>query len=117
LTEFEAAADSLDAVLGLNVLHLLPDRQEVLREVARILKPGGYFVSSTVCLAGSWLRYISLVAPLAKLIGLMPDLFIFSEVELTDEMRSSGFEIERQWHHGRDGIAVFIIARKVQPQD
>ena len=115
LTEFQAAPESLDAVLGLNVMHLLPDRAEVIAEVARILKPGGIFVSSTVCLAGSKLRFIRYVAPLARLIGLMPDLFIFSEAELAEEIRAAGFEIERQWHHAKDGIAVFIIARKTVP--
>ncbi len=112
LTEFDAEPASFDAVLALNVIHLLPDRQKVLGEVARILKPGGRFVSSTVCLAGSRLRYIRFVAPLARMIGLMPDLFIFSEQALADEIQSAGFEIERRWRHGRDDIAVFIIARK-----
>ena len=112
LTEFAAAPASLDAVLGLNVLHLLPDRREAIAEVARILKPGGVFVSSTVCLAGSPLRFIRYVAPLARLLGLMPDLYIFAESELAEEITSAGFEIERQWHHGKDGVAVFIIARK-----
>ena len=116
LTEFQAPSESLDAVLGLNVLHLLPDRVAVIGEVARILKPGGVFVSSTVCLAGSKLRFIRYVAPLAKLIGLMPDLFIFSESELADEIRAAGFQIERRWHHAKDGVAVFIIARKAQPE-
>ena len=112
LAEFAAEDESLDAVLGLNVMHLLPDRVETIREVARILKPGGLFVSSTVCLASSPLRFIRFVAPLARMLGLMPELFIFSEAALADEIRSAGFEIERQWHHGRDGVAVFIIARK-----
>ncbi len=116
LTEFNADPASLDVVLGLNVLHLLPNRAEVLQEVARILKPGGIFVSSTVCLAGSKLRYIRFVVPVARLVGLMPDLFIFSEAELADEIRSAGFEIERQWHHAKDGIAVFIIARRTQSE-
>lgn len=112
LIEIQAAPESLDAVLGLNVLHLVPDRRATIAEVARILKPGGIFVSSTVCLAGSKLRFIRFVAPLARRLGLMPDLFIFSESELTEEIRSAGFEIERQWRHAKGGIAVFIIARK-----
>ena len=53
LAEFNAADASFDAVLGLNVIHLLPDREAVIAEVARILKPGGIFVSSTVCLGHS----------------------------------------------------------------
>ena len=113
LAEFNAADASVDAVLGLNVIHLVPDRDAVIAEVARILKPGGVFVSSTVCLGQSYLRFIKLVAPLGKLLGLMPDFYILTEDELADEVTCAGFEIERQWHHGKKGIAVFMIARKL----
>lgn len=113
LAEFNAADASFDAVLGLNVIHLVPDREAVIAEVARILKPGGIFVSSTVCLGQSYLRFIKLVAPLGKLLGLMPDFYILTENELAGEVTRAGFEVERQWHHGKKGIAVFMIARKL----
>ncbi len=116
LAEFNAEDESFDAVLGLNVIHLLPDRPQVFEEVARILKPGGLFVSSTVCLGHSYLRFIKLIAPLGKWLGLMPDVFILTETELASEVTREGFEIESQWHHGKNGIAVFMIARKVQSQ-
>ena len=112
LAEFKAKSESLDAVLGLNVIHLLPDREAVLAEVFRILKPGGIFVSSTACLANSYQRFIKLVAPIGKRLGLMPDVFVFSEADLAAEIESAGLSIERQWHHGKQDIAVFIIARK-----
>lgn len=112
LVQFNADTDSVDAVLGLNVIHLLPDRQAVFAEVARILKPGGIFVSSTVCLGQSYLRFIKLVVPLGKVLGLMPDVFILTERELTSEITQAGFEIERQWHHGKSGLSAFIVARK-----
>lgn len=112
LTDFNAEAASFDAVLGLNVIHLLPDREAVIAEVARILNPGGIFVSSTACLGHSFLRFIKLVAPLGKMLGLMPDVFIMTEEKLASEITHAGFKIERQWHHGKSGIAVFMIARK-----
>jgi len=112
LTEFNADDDSVDAVLGLNVLHLLPDRQSVINEVARILKPGGAFVSSTGCLGSSYLRFIKLIVPLGKMLGLMPDVFVLTESQLASEMTNAGFTIETQWHHGVDDINVFMIARK-----
>ena len=115
LTEFNAEDASFDAVLGLNVIHLLPDWQAVITEVARILKPGGIFVSSTACLGHSYLRFVKLIAPLGKILGLMPDVFIFTEEELANEVTRAGFIIERQWHHGKGEISVFMIARKVQP--
>lgn len=113
LTEFNAEDASFDAVLGLNVIHLLPDREAVIAEVARILKPGGVFVSSTVCLAHTYLRFIKLVAPLGKLLGLMPDVFVLTEAQLAGEVTRAGFNIERQWRHGKSVIALFMIARKV----
>lgn len=113
LTEFNAESASFDAVLGLNVIHLLPDRREVLAEVARILKPGGVFVSSTVCLGNSYLRFIKLLAPLGKLMGIMPDVFILTKVKLAKEIEEAGFTIKVQWHHGMHDMVVFIIARKI----
>ncbi len=112
LTEFKAESASLDAVLALNVLHLLPDRRAEIAEVARILKPGGVFVSSTVCLGNSLLRLIRLAVPLGKKLGVMPEVFVLTEDELAQELTDAGFAIERQWHHAKNGIAVFMIARK-----
>ena len=113
LVEFNAEAASLDAVLGLNIIHLLPDWRSELAEVARILKPGGVFVSSTACLGSSYFRFIKLLAPLGKLLGIMPDVVVLTESDLVKEIRRSGFSIETQWHHGVKGISVFIIARKL----
>ncbi len=113
LTDLNAKSESLDAVLGLNVMHLVPNRKETLTDVARILKPGGIFVSSTVCLGSSYLRFVKLLAPIGKLLGLMPDLFILKQSEWVKEIVDAGFTIETQWHHGKNDISVFIIARKV----
>ncbi len=116
LQDANADAESIDAVLGLNVIHLIKDRAAVIEEVARILKPGGVFVSSTGCLGNSYLRFIKLLAPIAKLLGLMPDFFIIKEDELAKEIRNAGFTIETQWHHGTQDISVFIIARKLSAE-
>lgn len=113
LKDFNADTASYDVVLGLNVIHLLPDRQIVIPEVARILKPGGIFVSSTACLGNSYLRFIKLIVPIAKLLGLMPDVFVLTEIELRQELENAGFAIESQWHHGVDDIHVFMVASKL----
>jgi len=112
LQDLKAESASVDAVLGLNVIHLIEDRQAVFTEVARVLKPGGFFVTSTVCVGASKLRFITWLLPLTKLIGLTPDVYVLSEEELASEITSNGFSIERQWHHAKDGIAVFMIASK-----
>ena len=45
-------------------------------------------------------------------LGLMPEVFVMTEEELASEVTRAGFKIERQWHHGKSGIGVFMIARK-----
>ena len=112
LRELDSEAESYDAVLGLNILHLVDDRKVELDEVARILKPGGVFVSSTVCVSNSILRFMSLLIPIGKLFGLLPDFYVIDEKEFVQEIKDAGFKIESHWHHGKDGIAVFIIAKK-----
>ena len=114
LAEFGAESASMDMVLGLNVIHLLPDRASVLAEVARILKPGGLFVSSTGCLGASYLRFIKIIEPLGKLFGFMPYIAMLTEAELASEISNLGFQIESQWNHGMQGIEVFIVARKIE---
>jgi SAM-dependent methyltransferase len=41
------ASGSIDAVMSIDALQLMPDRPAVLAEVARILKPGGCFACTT----------------------------------------------------------------------
>jgi len=112
LHDFNAESENVDAVLGLNVIHLIPNWQQVIAEVARILKPGGVFVSSTGCLGGSYMRFLKLIVPVGKYFGLMPDLFVITEDELSAEIKAAGFSIESQWHYGHKDMEVFIIARK-----
>lgn len=112
LFELDAYNDSYDAILALNVIHLITNRNSVLSEVSRILKPGGVFISSTACLGGSYLRFIAFFAPLVKFFGLMPTVFVMTESQLANDIQNAGFSIESQWHHGTDNIEVFIVARK-----
>ncbi len=110
IDEFHAQDNAFDAVLGLNVLHLLDDMQPVLNKVHRILKPGGLFVSSTVCL-GDRMRFMKVLVPLGKLIGLMPQLRIFGVSELEGRLKDAAFDIDYRWQPTKS-IAVFIVARK-----
>ena len=101
---------SLDVVLGLSILHLLEDKEEAISKVHRMLKPGGVFVTSTTCLGDS-MNFFKLIAPVGKLIGLMPLLRVFTTGELLASLTDAGFEIDHQWQPGK-GTAVFIVAKK-----
>src|SRR5690606_32222897 len=60
-----AAEASFDMVLGMSVLHLVADRDTVIRKVHRLLRPGGHFISSTACLGDS-MGFFRPIAPLGR---------------------------------------------------
>ncbi|MEL6414969.1 MAG: class I SAM-dependent methyltransferase [Pseudomonadota bacterium] len=103
-------AERYDAVLGLNVLHLLNDRDAAIARVFKLLTPGGVFVSSTPCL-GDKLSYLKLLKPLGSL-GLIPKLQVFTSAELDTSIVSAGFDIIHYWQPSPKK-AVFIVAQKL----
>ena len=121
VTFLQAAVNTLkldapvDAVLGLSILHLLEDRQETIRQAFDWLKPGGVFVTSTVCLSDSMWRLIRPIVPIAKLFGLMPTLKFFGEKQLIEEMTQAGFEIDYRWRPEKAPV-VFLVAKKPEKQ-
>lgn len=117
--EFKVAtvADSVnhskqyDAVLGLNVLHLLKDYQAVIQSVYELLKPGGIFVTSTGCLSEG-MSYMRFVIPMMKFFRVAPHVEFFSRQTLLKAMTSIGFELEHQWVPPKSKIGYFLIVRK-----
>jgi ubiquinone/menaquinone biosynthesis C-methylase UbiE len=103
---------SFDAVLGLSILHLLENKEEVIAKVYKMLKSGGIFVTSTACL-GDTMKFFKVIAPIGKFFGLMPLVKVFTKKELEDSLTDAGFEIAYQWQSGK-GKAVFIVSRKVE---
>ena len=108
----EVADQSVDSVLGLSILHLVENRQDVVSKVYTMLKPGGVFVSSTACL-GDTMKVFKLIAPIGKFLGLMPTLKVFTKKDLEDSLVEAGFEIVHDWQPGK-GKSVFIVARKAE---
>lgn len=109
---FSAFGDSsLDGICAYSILHLLEDRREALARIFDLLKPGGFFVSSTVCLGSSRLFYAPLVG-LMRLLGKAPMVKFFSAQTLTQEISAAGFvEVERRDVGAKSNIA-FLTARK-----
>ena len=101
--------ESLDMVLGLSILHLVPDPDATIAKAFRVVRSGGYLVTSTACIGRFW--PLKLIAPLGQAIGRLPHLNFFSADELRGKMQSAGFEIEEDWQP-KKGAALFLIARK-----
>ena len=107
---FNASDNSFDAVLGLSILHLLADKEAAIAKVHKLLKPGGVFVSNTVCL-GDTMKWFRFIGPIGRALGLMPLVRIFTRNELEESLVTAGFEFEYVWQLD-EGRVVFIVARK-----
>ena len=105
---------TFDVAFGFNVLHLVTDREAVLRGVHRLLRPGGLFISKTPCLK-EMNPLIRIAVPLMQLIGKAPNAVAsLSAAELEREIVAAGFEIVELARHGTRGkdVRPFVVARK-----
>ena len=113
LMTIDSPNESWDVVLGMSILHLLPDKDAHIRKVYELLKPGGVFISSTACIGdmGAWFKF---VAPIFKWTPFLPSVQVFGVESLKQSFIQAGFNIEYEWQPGSDS-AVFLIARKPAP--
>lgn len=110
ISAFDAPAESYDAVLGMSILHLLPDWRDTVGRVHDLLKPGGTFISSTMCLDDGFglLKYL---VPIGQAIGKLPEVAFFSRKTFLEGVRTAGFSIESEWQPKKRS-PLFLIARK-----
>jgi SAM-dependent methyltransferase len=103
-----------DAVLAFSLLHLVSDLDLALQQVVQALRPGGWFISKTPCIAemNPLIPYLAL--PLMRAIGKAPPVLRFNGDRLRSAIAAQGMEIVSVERHGTRGkdIRVFIVARK-----
>lgn len=108
---YDPPSAPFDAILGLNILHLVDHPDQIIRKAADMLIPGGYFISSTFA-AQDQARWLKVIAPVAKALGKFPPVLkSFSLDQVKAWHRAAGLEIEEEWRTGRMN-ADFLIARK-----
>nr|WP_155859937.1 class I SAM-dependent methyltransferase [Kordiimonas gwangyangensis] len=101
---------SIDMALALSILHLLPNRAEVLKTLHRALKPGGYLVTSTVCLEDGY-AFLKYIIPVLQWFGKAPYVDFLTAGELEDEFSAAGFRVAENWRPGPKK-AVFMVLKK-----
>lgn len=106
----DAHDESFDAVLGLNVLHLLDDVDGAIQKVYQLLKKDGVFVSST-SLIGEVNRGFRWLISAMQLLGMAPYVSRFTKDQLIAKLKAAGFCVEREWRSSSE--SVFIVARKI----
>ena len=106
------AGQPFDVVCAFSVLHLVDDIPTVLDAVFRQVKPGGHFISKTVCLkdAPRWMRTMVRVLIAVRI---APKVIILGRAELTRHLMRAGFEIDQRRYFGKNRLSPFIVARRV----
>jgi len=109
---FTAFGDaSLDGICAYSLLHLVDDLPATLHRIFRLLKPGGFFVSSTVALGESWVPYRPLLW-MGRALGKAPTVKIFNRQTLEHEMKRAAFIDLRRPDVGAKPIIIFMLAKK-----
>lgn len=109
LENLEAADGSFDMVMAHNILHLLENPQEAINTSYRLLKPGGTFVTSTVCLGDS-LSLWRVLLVIGRVLRKVPYVNVLKRETLKHYFDSAGFDVVLEWK--RTKMAAFIILKK-----
>lgn len=109
LESLNLQTESFDAVLGLNVLHLLEDVDGTIKQVHQLLKPGGVFVSSTGLVGQLNMAFRWMIRAM-QLLGMAPFIARLTKPQLVESLTKAGFSIEHEWQPNRGSL--FIVAKK-----
>lgn len=101
-----------DVILAHSILHLLVDVPKTLRQLHRMLKPGGLLISSTPCI-GDTAAWFGWVAPLGHALGLLPRVNVFRESEFMQWFAEAGFDVEEVWQP-KPKASHYIVARAAE---
>lgn len=105
-----------DAVLAFNLLHLVEDLNATLSAIHQRLKPGGLFISKTICTPERRTpfsyRAMMLALPLLQMIGKAPPVRITRIAELERAITNAGFDIIEAGNHPVNPPRRYLIAHK-----
>jgi len=106
------ANGSFDVVLAYNFLHLLENPEAAIRRIGDLLKPGGLFISKTVCL-GARSRMLRIVIPLMQLVGRAPYVGFLNTSDVEAWMSDNHFSILESGDYPQSPPSRFIVAKKM----
>jgi arsenite methyltransferase len=100
-----------DAVWAYSILHLVDDRARTLQLAYQLLKPGGVFISSNVCLAGTWVPFRSLIT-LMRWFGKAPLVHYYDRQTILREIAAAGFIDVEEKDVETSRLVAFVVAKK-----
>ena len=102
---------SYNVILAFNILHLLENTPKVMQRIAELLKPGGLFISGTVCL-GEDNKLLRILLPTFNKLNLLPHVNNFNIAELESYMTNETFEIIETEIYFPTPPVRFIVSKK-----
>lgn len=111
IEDWGAPDASYDMIQAHSILHLVLELDAVLARTRALIKPGGIFISSTVCL-GEESRLTQTLVPIGGAIRLIPYVNVINGEQLLAAITRAGFEIDHEWRPRTMG-SIFVIARAV----
>ena len=100
-------------VLAYSLLHLVEDRRGLLETLHAMLEPGGFFISSTVCLGSTWVPWRPVLTAM-RWIGKAPRVHVLDHEELVREIRDAGFVDVKVVDVGGGAMNAFVVAEKAR---
>ena len=99
-----------DAILALNVLHLLDDVPAALHTMYQLLKPGGVLISSTALVGeAGWLART--LVRLLQRVNMAPYVSVMTADELISQLQQHGFHTQYEWF--TEPSHVFLVSQKL----
>ena len=106
-----------DVVMAFNLFHLVEDVAAAYSQVHKLLKPGGMFLSKSVCeLDGNTsfkFRLMMLAVPVLQMLGKAPFVRFRSIEEHEQNIRDAGFEILETGNYPASPPNRFVVARRL----
>ena len=114
LSDKQLEPKSFDVVFAFNVLHFVEDEGKCISRIHEILRPGGYFISSTECGGENKGSSINILTRVLSSVGIIPYVRFFTKHELDIYITNGGFRIvESEDFYNLKQPNHFIVAQKV----
>jgi 2-polyprenyl-3-methyl-5-hydroxy-6-metoxy-1,4-benzoquinol methylase len=108
---------SFDKITAFSIIHLLEDREKVIRRICELLKPGGLFISETACFKDRMDLKTRLGLTLSRFLRL-PGAFLlhlnmFKTSDVEQLIKSQNFNIVKAGKLFFNGMTIiFVVAKK-----
>ncbi len=99
-------------ILAFNFLYLLKDTPRAIRRINELLRPGGLFISKTMCVAEHSKIFRVLLYVMEKL-RIAPFVKFFKIRELEEFITNENFQIIETGLYPETPLRRFIVAKKV----